>query len=266
MSEPGAAVTEDVFLGGLLSILQPERGYRAGLDAVLLAAAIGAVGGDRVLDAGAGVGVVGLCVAARVLGARVTLVERDPELQGLATANADRNALADRVAVIGGDVEAAAAVLSETGLVAGQFDHVAANPPFLTAGRGREPADPLKAVSHVMPAGRLEAWGRFLVRMARDGGTVTMIHRADALLEVLDALTGRFGAIDVRPVQPRADLAANRILVRGIKGSRRDLRLLPPLVLHPAQGNGFLPSVDAILRRGAALGWVEALATDAGVG
>ena len=61
-------------------MLQPQNGYRAGLDAVLLAAAAPATPGIRVLDVGAGVGVVGLAVARRIADAHVTLVERDPLL------------------------------------------------------------------------------------------------------------------------------------------------------------------------------------------
>ena len=70
---------DDAFLGGALRILQPQEGYRAGLDAVLLAAAapVRASRKDRVLDVGAGVGVVGLAVAQRMHRAHVTLVERD---------------------------------------------------------------------------------------------------------------------------------------------------------------------------------------------
>ena len=99
-------LTSDAFLGGALDILQPASGYRAGLDAVLLAAACGARTGDgaRVLDAGAGVGVAGLCLARRVADADVTLVEREPVLAGLARENIVRNALAERVHVVELDI------------------------------------------------------------------------------------------------------------------------------------------------------------------
>ena len=62
-----AGSTDDAFLGGGLRILQPKDGYRAGIDAVLLAAAAPVRAGrkERVLDVGAGVGVVGLAVARR---------------------------------------------------------------------------------------------------------------------------------------------------------------------------------------------------------
>ena len=58
MSETAAALTQDHILGGKVSLRQAAKGYRAGVDAALLAAACDAGDGERVLDAGCGVGAV----------------------------------------------------------------------------------------------------------------------------------------------------------------------------------------------------------------
>src|SRR5258706_6943656 len=121
-----ADVTEDAFLGGILSILQPKAGYRAGIDAVLLAAAMPPVGGaGRILDAGSGVGVVGLCVAARMPEARVTLVEVEPRLVSLARENITSNGLGARVDVVAVDITEPAQAVAGLGLAAGAFAHIA---------------------------------------------------------------------------------------------------------------------------------------------
>lgn len=255
MTDERLALTDDVFLGGKLHMLQPEHGYRAGLDAVLLAAAIPATAGQSVLDAGAGVGVAGLAVAARVPGVSVTLVEREAELARLARENIGRNGLIDRAVVVEADIGCSRGALIEGRLAAEGYDYVIANPPYIASGRGSVPPVAIKAGANVMDAGGLEAWARFLARMARPKGEVTLIHRSDALGDVLGVLSRRFGALDVMPVQPRDGECASRIIVRGVKGSRRALRLLPPLVLHGSAGNGFLAPVEAILRHGAALQW-----------
>ena len=59
-----------------------------GHDAILLAAATGARGGEHAIDLGAGVGAAGLALAARVVDLKVTLVEVDPVLCSLAAYNA----------------------------------------------------------------------------------------------------------------------------------------------------------------------------------
>ncbi|HXF53933.1 MAG TPA: methyltransferase [Hyphomicrobiaceae bacterium] len=249
-----ADVTDDAFLGGRLRLLQPKAGYRAGLDAMLLAAAVPAAGPVRVrvLDAGAGVGAAGLALAARVPGAEVVLVEFHADLVELARKNVARNGLSSRVRVIAADLFAPAADLASQGLEARSFDCVLANPPYLEEGRASSPADRAKAGAYVMAAGGLERWARFLARMAAPEGAVTLIHRADALGDVLLALGRRFGDLSVLPIHPRAGDPARRILVGGRKGSRAPLRLLSGLVLHGA-GHGFLPDIDAVLRDGAPL-------------
>jgi tRNA1(Val) A37 N6-methylase TrmN6 len=248
--------TIDAFLGGQLQIAQPAHGYRAGLDAVMLAAAVPARrGASHVLDVGAGVGTAGLCVAWRLPGVSVTLVEVQPELAGLAADNITRNALAARARIITADINAPAEQLRASGLEPDSFDHVVTNPPFDIEGRGRAPPNTLKARSHAMPAGALDHWARVLARYCRSGGTVTMIHRADALADVLACLDSRFGALHVLPIHPRDGAPATRIIVQGIKGSRAPLTLLPGLALHPADGSGFTGAVQAILRDGGELVW-----------
>lgn len=262
MNEAGTpALTSDAFLGGALDILQPASGYRAGLDAVLLAAACGArtCEGARVLDAGAGVGVAGLCVARRISDAHVTLVEREPMLAGIARENVVRNALAERVHVVELDITGGGAGIHRAGTLdpavrAGAFSHVIANPPYFAEGRGtRSPAD-LKAAAHQMADGALDQWCRFLATAAGSDAIVTVVHRAEALGALLDGLGRRFGALRVLPLHSRAGAEAHRVIVQGRKGSRAPLRLLQGLVLHGA-GHAFVPVVEAVLRDGAALDW-----------
>ena len=59
------SLTEDAFLGGRLRILQPEKGYRAGIDAVFLAASIPCAAGETIFEAGIGTGVAALCAIVR---------------------------------------------------------------------------------------------------------------------------------------------------------------------------------------------------------
>jgi tRNA1(Val) A37 N6-methylase TrmN6 len=246
------AESDDAFLDGRLRILQPKAGYRAGIDGVLLAATVEADAGARVLDVGAGVGVVGLCLASRLTGVDVTLVERDAGLAALARRNAVRNGLGGRVRVVEADVLRPLGASPDLAGRAESFDHALANPPFHVEGRGTAAGDPVKAGANAMPAGALDRWVRFMAAMARPGGVLTLIHRADALAEVLGALAGRFGGPVVVPVHPRESEPAIRVLVRVRKGSRGPLELRPGLILHGA-GNGFRPRIAAVLRDGAGL-------------
>jgi tRNA1(Val) A37 N6-methylase TrmN6 len=257
-TEPAAPaqveVTDDAFLGDRLQILQPRTGYRAGIDAVLLAASVAGNPSEAltVLDCGAGVGTVGLCIATRFPQARVTLVEREPALVELAQRNIRRNRLEPRVCVVAGDVTAPALKVEAPPLPLESFDHVLANPPYHDTGDGTDAGDPLKRASHAMHPGALDDWVRFAARMVRPRGRFTLIHKADALPVLLASLQDRFGALGLTPIHPYTDKPAIRVLVTGVKGSKAPLTLNPPLVLHGASGD-FTPYVGQILRQGAPL-------------
>ncbi len=249
------SVSDDAFLGGRLMILQPRQGYRAGLDAVMLAAAVDDRQGKpfTLLDAGAGVGTAGLCVAWRCPAVRVVLVEREPDLAQLARQNIARNGLAERVSVLEADIaNVSQAALSACGVAEGSFDHVIANPPYHTEGTGTLAPHALKAAAHAMPGAGLDDWCRFLARMARPGGAALIIHKTAALPDLLSALDGRFGGLAARPLHSFAREPAGRILLSGIKGSRAPFRLEAGLVLHEAE-NRFTAGAEGVLRLGQSL-------------
>ena len=248
------SVTDDAFLGGRLNILQPRHGYRAGLDAVMLAAAVEARGAPfRVLDAGAGVGTAGLCVAWRCPEARVALVEREPALVRLAEDNVVRNGLQDRVSVAEADLsDVTAPALTQCGLTEGSFDEVIANPPYHAEGAGTAARDDLKAAAHAMPLVQLDDWWRFLARMAKPGGRALMIHKASALPDMMEAAKRRFGGLVATPLFSRAGEPAHRVLLSGIKGSRAAFRLDAGFIVHEEDG-AFTPGARDVLRLGRAL-------------
>jgi tRNA1(Val) A37 N6-methylase TrmN6 len=187
---------------------------------------------------------------ARVPGIDVTAVEIDPALCALARSNAGRNGFVSRFETVQADVTAAGKVLDAAGLHRESYDHVIANPPFHAAGTVRTAAS--KATAHVMHKDSLHAWIGFLTAMAAPRGSITLIHRPEALGALVKLLEGRFGDVAVFPLFPRQDEAASRIILQGRKGSRAPLRLLPGLILHEADGS-YSDAAEAVLRQGGAL-------------
>ena len=251
-------LTDDAFLGGRLCILQPARGFRAGVDSVLLAAAVPARAGEMVFEAGTGPGVAALCLLSRVPGVRGVGVEVNPDYAGLARRNTERNELAGRLTVITGDALRAGKKDGPPGLAPGTFDHAFANPPFHAAGAAQASPEPGKAGAHVLAeAAPLSEWVRALARMVRPKGTVTIVQPAAALPELLSAMIeAKLGEITIAPIWPRAGAPASRVLVRARRGVKTPAELLPGLVLHK-DGNAFTDETERILRHGAAFPWRE---------
>lgn len=256
MSEPDAPaglgeIVEDRLLDGRLVLRQPRKGHRAGSDAVLLAAALPDLGEGRLLDIGAGVGTVGLAAALLQPQLRVTLLERDPELAALAAGNAALNAMADRVAAVAADIGARSAELAGHGLAAAAFDAVAMNPPFYPPGGTRASPVPNRKAAHVAE-GDLETWLRAARRLLKPGGLIAIIHRAEALPELLSGLETGFGALAIRPVHAFAERPAIRVIVTAVLNSRKPAELLPAFVINGPDGR-LTPSSDAVHRGRAGL-------------
>lgn len=244
-----AGVTEDRLLDGKIVLRQAKDGYRAGLDAVLLAQACDAPAGARVLEAGCGVGGALLCAARLREGVRFTGVERDPAAAALARGNADLNAQSDRVTIVEGDV---AQGFNTLGLPA--FDAAMANPPFFDDPAALRAPAPAKRGAWMADDG-LAGWIGFLLKAVREGGTITLIHRADRLGDILALLAPKAGSVQVRPIHPFADAPAKRVLVRAIKTGKAPLALLPPLVLHTRGEPAFTPQAEALMRGTGSLAW-----------
>lgn len=249
----GVETSTDAFLGGLFQLEQPLKGPRAGVDAMLLAAAVpvDADRDERVLDAGAGSAAIALSIASRFPRASVTAVERQPNLAALARRNAERNGVAARLAVIECDLTSPLRELAALGLTPHSFTHVIANPPFYDVERSRPCASEDKSAAHRLAGDDLEGWIRFLTNMAAPKATLSLIHRPENLGELLALIGRRFGALKIAPVFAKPGEPAIRVLVQGLKGSRAPLRLLPGLVLREA-GGGYARAAEAILREGAA--------------
>ena len=244
-------LTEDRWLGGRLTLLQPRRGHRVGTDAALLVAAAGTPEG-RIVDVGAGVGAVGLALAKSSALASADLVEIDPELARLAEGNARRNRLEARVRAFPLDALYSRA-RREAGLD-GSADCVVTNPPFFEAGAVRVSPDEGKARAHVLPSATLADWIAASIAVLRPGGRFVMIHRPDALRAILEAIGSRLGALALMPVHPTIGASAHRLLVSGVKGSKAPLRLAPALILHGADGR-LAPEADAIHRGERLIDW-----------
>ncbi len=234
-------LSEDRFLDGKATVRQPTGGFRSGLDAVMLAAAVPA-DGEEALELGAGAGAASLCLAVRVPACTILGVDIDEELVALANTNARINGVDARVRFIAADVLSLPAEFKRG------FRHVFSNPPFhrgegeCSSGESRR-----RALSDI---GCFADWLRAGVKRAASGGTFTTIFRADRLAEALSALPDR--GITIFPLWPRAGVAAKRVILRLRKGSRAELALLPGLVLHETDGR-YTRAAEAVLREGASL-------------
>ncbi|NVK14144.1 MAG: methyltransferase [Rhodobacteraceae bacterium] len=245
-------LTRNGFLGGRVQLWQPVRGYRAGVDPVLLAAAVPARAGEAVLELGCGAGQALLCLGARVQGLSLAGVELQAPYAELARRNAQANSQV--IDVFEADLSALPEVLKQC-----QFHHVIANPPYYKAGAHSQARDDGRKVA-LGEGTPLSDWITTAARRLAPKSYLHMIQRADRLPDMLAGCNGVLGSIEVLPLAPRHSRAAELVILRARKGGRADFRLHAPLILHEGcrherDGESYRPEISAILRDGAALPW-----------
>ncbi len=243
-------LTLDRFLGGRIEAWQPRRGFRAGIDSVLLAAAAPASPGERVFEPGCGCGVAMLCLGSRVGKIDATGMEIQESYAGLARRNAERNNISARV-VTGCVTRPPAAI------AAGTFDHVIANPPYFPAGSTVPPRDRGRATAMIEQA-PLAAWTGLAFDVLDRNGWLTAVLPAGRQSEIISLLEGTFGPILIRPIRPERHRSASRILVRAARSGAASVSECSPLILHagaspPHAGNPFTAEAEGVLRDGKGL-------------
>ena len=236
-------ISEGGLLGGRVRYAQPCRGFRSGIEPVLLAAAVPARRGERVLEAGSGAGAALLCLAARVPGISAMGVERDGELVALARRNAAANGFPG--------LEFVSAAIAEAGPLGG-FDHALANPPYHPP-TGTASPDSMRRLAKQGSPELLREWTGAMAACLHNRATLTLIVRDAVLPSVLAALAAAdCPASALFPLWRRTGDPAKLAVLRGVKGGRGPFRLLAGLALHGADGS-FTPAADAVLREGAGL-------------
>ena len=240
--------TVDDFLSGRVQVVQPEKGFRAGTDSVLLAAALNAGARGEALEIGCGAGGALLPAAWRVQGMQFTGLERDLPSAALAVEGAAINNLEDRVTIVEGDAGNLPVEWEN------RFDLVFSNPPFFEAGKIMEPGQG-KQNAYIETLS-LKDWLSGMLFAVRPKGTIIMIHRAAELARILSILERRSGEITVLPIRSAPGEEAKRVLVRARKGLRPGpLKLLAGIDLYEARGGERSKILEAIAADGAGLVW-----------
>lgn len=236
---------EITVLNKQLRLKQAENGFRTSLDSVMLGAACPIQAGQSLLDMGCGVGSAGLCVLYRVRDINLTGVEIQASHCDIASENAKVNGFSNQAGFINADIRD---YKFERG-----YHHVVCNPPYLETGAHlRSPHDAkATAMGHDGDIATRD-WVVNAARLLKPEGSLTIIHEAGKTHSIIQAMKGRFGAIEIIPLWPKSGKKAKRVIIRAIKGRKSPTTLHSGLILHESEG-GYTLEADKILRNGEGL-------------
>lgn len=245
---PETGVTADAFLGGQVTVFQPGKGFRAGTDSVLLAAALDAGQTGEACEFGCGAGGALFPAAWRLKNTSFTGIERDPLMLDLARKGVEENGFENRVSLVERDAGATPRDWEN------RYELVFSNPPFFPPGTIRQPGEGREGA--YLESVPLKDWIGNMLHVLKPRGRFVMIHRASELARILAVIERRAGEIEVMPVRSFPGADAKRVIVRARKGLRSGpMRLLAGIDLYQAKGGPRTALMEEIARSGGGLDW-----------
>ncbi|MCP5382457.1 MAG: methyltransferase [Kordiimonadaceae bacterium] len=236
-----AKITKDDFLGGRISLCQPEKGYRITSDSVFLAASLNIKAGDKILDIGSGSGGILACLTAR-LGERAReIIMHGIEIQDDLITLAIKNS-GGTIKYYKGDIFGDVPECEPN-----SYHHVVSNPPYYEMGKVNASPYKTKAVAQGDGIFDLRVWVERSLRMVRPKGFISIIHRADRLDDIICALSQKAGSIIIYPLYSKAGKDANRVVIRAQKDAKGLLSLKSGLIVHKSDGH-YTDLAENILR------------------
>jgi tRNA1Val (adenine37-N6)-methyltransferase len=235
--------TVESLFGGRLKILQKKKGYRYTIDSILLAHFVELHEEERLLELGAGSGVISLVLAFRCPTLRVTGIELQEDLVGMAGRSVLMNNMEGRVEILHGDARKADDLLK-----ARSCDVAVFNPPYRKMGSGKMNPQAEKALARHEIAGSVTEFLRAAAHALKPGGRMCLIYPCSRMVEAIHQMRSKkLEPKRLRMVHSRPGSRGDFILVEGLKGGGEELSVLPPLFIYK-ENEGYSEELEELFR------------------
>jgi tRNA1Val (adenine37-N6)-methyltransferase len=232
MTTNSSSETRDTILDGSITLIQPKHGYRFSIEAILLARFVHAHARDRVLELGAGCGVVSIMMATLYRPREVVAIEIQAPLAEMISRSAAINGLKS-VRAVCADIQQK----KITGVEPASFDLVVANPPYRAVASGRENPDHGRRVARGEGDTVLADFVAASRRYARTAGRVAFIFAARRSAELISAMrSNQLEPKRIRFVHPQIATSASVMLVEARVAGGIEVAIEPPLILYERPG------------------------------
>lgn len=209
-------------------IIQNEKKFCFGMDAVLLSGFAKVKEGEKVLDLGTGTGIIPILLEAKTAGKHFSALEIQEESADMARRSVAYNGLEQKIDVVCGDIKEASSLFG-----AASFDVVTCNPPYMNNQHGLKNPDLPKAIARHEVLCSLEDVVREAAKVLKVSGRFYMVHRPFRLVEIINTLSKyKLEAKRMRFVHPYIDKEPNMVLIEAVKGGKSMIKIEKPLVVY----------------------------------
>jgi len=211
-----------------LKIIQDTDGFCFGIDSVILTefAKKDMKKNKKIVDLGAGTGILGILLAKKVEAFEIIGVEVQKDVAEMAQKSVELNNLQNIIKIINEDIHSLT-------LEKNTFDYVITNPPYKRKGTGLVNNSDKKIISRHETTVRLEEWIRVAKNLLKDKGAIYIVYRPDRLSEIVNVLKRyKLEPKKIRFVYPSIDKEANLVLIKAVKSGNEFLRVEKPLIIY----------------------------------
>lgn len=242
MENDGKGLSLTLFFKGKLKVYQPEKGFRFGIDSVLLGHFLKVKPGEKALEVGAGSGIISLMAALKQPKARIFAVELDPLFLQCLRLNPGKNLLENSIFPVKGDI-------GKNPFRKEVFDVVFSNPPYFKPGCGRQSPDKLKNLAKRETRAGLKEFLKAVAGVLKNRGRLYLIFTALRTAELMASLKEvRLEPKVLRFVHSYPGDQARFILVEAVKQAGEETLVLPPLFLYQQKGGPYTAEVREMLK------------------
>ena len=209
-------------------IIQNEKKFCFGMDAVLLSGFAKVKQRENVLDLGTGTGIIPILLEAKTDGKHFSALEIQQESADMARRSVVYNGLEEKIDVVCGDIKQASQIFG-----AASFDVVTCNPPYMNDQHGLKNPDLPKAIARHEVLCTLEDVVREAAKVLKVNGRFYMVHRPFRLVEIINTLSKyKLEAKRMRFVHPYIDKEPNMVLIEAVKGGKSMIKIENPLIVY----------------------------------
>ncbi|MCR4956971.1 MAG: tRNA1(Val) (adenine(37)-N6)-methyltransferase [Lachnospiraceae bacterium] len=213
-------------------IIQDEKRFCFGMDAVLLSGFAKVKPGERVADLGTGTGVIPILLEAKTQGSYFTGLEIQEDSADMAMRSVSYNHLEEKIEIVNGDIKDAAKLLG-----ASSYHVVTSNPPYMIGQHGLQNPESEKAIARHEILCTLDDVVRQAASLLMDKGRFYMVHRPFRLPEIMETMRKyKLEPKRMRLVYPYVDKEPNMVLIEGILSGNPRMTVEKPLIVYRDKG------------------------------
>ncbi len=231
------------FLEGSIIVYQPKKGFRFGIDSILLAHFLNLKPQDLVLEVGAGSGIISLIALKRFPKAKIFALELESIFIECLKRNILENKLQEKLFIIKGDIKTP---LFKSGI----FDVIFSNPPYFKSKSGRKSPYEIENIARRDVEFELDEFLKKVSSLLKNKGKFYLVFTALRLAELIYLLKkNKLEPKLLRLVYSYPGSEAKLVLLLAVKNAKEEIRIFSPLYIYNSPKGNYTEEVKNMLGR-----------------